>query len=190
MIFIELGGGSTASGDFITSVNSPQTYYIDNGLIHPEHWWAGGNYYYWINAVGGGGNVIFSANTKWLSELGYTNGLPNCPLPPTPTPSPTPIPTATPRPTASPTPIPTPSPTRSSSPSPTRTPSPTPTPTPSCTKHNLGDTNCDGLINIFDYNNLLTDFGVSSGIGLRSDLDNDGKVGIFDYNILLTNFGR
>jgi len=52
-----------------------------------------------------------------------------------------------------------------------------------------GDIDKDGDIDIFDYNQLLTDFG-KTGSGLTADLDNNSKVDIFDYNTLLTNFGK
>ncbi len=66
----------------------------------------------------------------------------------------------------------------------------TPTPTPSsCPKGPLGDINCDGKIDIFDYNILVTNFG-QSGSGIPGDLNNNGKVDIFDYNIIVTNFGK
>ena len=67
--------------------------------------------------------------------------------------------------------------------------SPTPTPSPSCPKGPMGDINCDGAINIFDYNNLVGNFG-KSGTGIQGDLNNDGTVNIFDYNILVGNFGK
>jgi len=51
-----------------------------------------------------------------------------------------------------------------------------------------GDINKNGIVDIFDYNQLLSDYGKTGPIA--SDLDNDNKVGIFDYNILLTNFGK
>ncbi len=71
----------------------------------------------------------------------------------------------------------------------TTSPSPTPTPSTSCPKGPLGDINCDGLINIFDYNILVGNFG-KSGTGIPGDLNNDGVVNIFDYNILVGNFGK
>ncbi len=51
-----------------------------------------------------------------------------------------------------------------------------------------GDLNGDNKVDIFDYNQLLTDYG-KTGSGIASDLDNNGKVEIFDYNILLTHYG-
>lgn len=61
-------------------------------------------------------------------------------------------------------------------------------PSPSTTTK-LGDIDGDGNVDIFDYNQLLTDFG-KLGSGIRADIDNSGKVDIFDYNLLLTNFGK
>ena len=52
-----------------------------------------------------------------------------------------------------------------------------------------GDLNLDGVVNIFDYNIFIQDFG-KTGTNLVSDLNKDGKVDIFDYNIFLQNFGR
>jgi hypothetical protein len=52
-----------------------------------------------------------------------------------------------------------------------------------------GDINGDGLVNIFDYNLLLTNFG-KTGTGIQGDVDGNNKVDIFDYNILLGNFGK
>ncbi len=51
-----------------------------------------------------------------------------------------------------------------------------------------GDINGDNKVDIFDYNQLLTDYGKQQ-LGLKADLDNNGKVDIFDYNILLSNYG-
>jgi hypothetical protein len=53
----------------------------------------------------------------------------------------------------------------------------------------LGDLNSDGVVNIFDYNIFLQNFG-SQTCGNTADLNGDCKVNIFDYNILLENFGR
>jgi hypothetical protein len=71
----------------------------------------------------------------------------------------------------------------SASPSPSSSPSPSTTLLP-------GDIDNNGKVDIYDYNYLLTDFGVTSGIGLRSDINKNGKVDIFDYNVVLTNFGK
>lgn len=55
----------------------------------------------------------------------------------------------------------------------TPTPTPTPTLTPSCKP---GDLNCDGKVDIFDYNILVAKFG--------------NPYTIFDYNNLVGNFGK
>jgi len=51
----------------------------------------------------------------------------------------------------------------------------------------------DNKVDIFDYNQVLTDFG-KTGTNLISDIEKSGtsldKVDIFDYNLLLTNFGK
>ena len=67
---------------------------------------------------------------------------------------------------------------------------PTSSPSPSL---KVGDLDNNGTVDIFDYNQLLTDFG-KTGSGLVADIDKAGdsanKVDIFDYNLLLTNFGK
>jgi hypothetical protein len=75
-------------------------------------------------------------------------------------------------------------------PTPTPTATPTPTPTPPCPLGPLGDIDCNGVINIFDYNILVTNFGKTVPPNTMGDLDNNGIINIFDYNILVTNFGR
>ncbi len=59
---------------------------------------------------------------------------------------------------------------------------------PSSAPAKPGDIDGDNSVDIFDYNQLLTDFGKQQS-GLSRDIDKNGKVDIFDYNILLTNFG-
>ena len=78
-------------------------------------------------------------------------------------------------------------------PTPTPTPSLTPTPTPSaspCPKALLGDINCDGLVNLFDYNILVGNFGKTVPANTQGDLDGNGVVNLFDYNTLVSNFGK
>lgn len=53
----------------------------------------------------------------------------------------------------------------------------------------VGDVDGNGKVDIFDYNELLTNFG-KSGANIRGDINNNGKVDIFDFNDLLTNFGK
>jgi hypothetical protein len=53
-----------------------------------------------------------------------------------------------------------------------------------------GDINKDGIVNIFDYNILLQNFGATNDCQNSADLNGDCAVNIFDYNILLQNFGR
>ena len=76
-------------------------------------------------------------------------------------------------------------------------PSPSPSPSPSVSGK-PGDISGisglpDGKVDIWDYNQLLTDFG-KTGTGLVADIEQFGtsanKVDIFDYNLLLTNFGK
>jgi hypothetical protein len=63
-----------------------------------------------------------------------------------------------------------------------------PSPSPS-TNPLPGDIVVNGKVDIFDYNQLLTDFG-KTGTGLISDIVPNEKIDIFDYNLLLTNFGK
>lgn len=62
-------------------------------------------------------------------------------------------------------------------PTPISTSPPAPTP---------GDTDADGDVDIFDYNNLISDFGKSNS---PADFNGSGVVDIFDYNTLVSNFG-
>lgn len=55
----------------------------------------------------------------------------------------------------------------------------------------IGDLDGDRDVDIFDYNQLLSDFGKTGGNGfIPADIDNDGDVDIFDYNAMIGNFGR
>lgn len=80
-------------------------------------------------------------------------------------------------------------------PSPVVTPTATPVPSvvPSASARKPGDVDGNNRVDIFDYNQLLTDFG-KTGINLISDIDKTGtslnKVDIFDFNMLLSNFNR
>ena len=52
-----------------------------------------------------------------------------------------------------------------------------------------GDLNQDGIVDISDFNQLVSDFGWTGNPGsIPSDIDKDGVVDIFDFNILVTNF--
>lgn len=66
--------------------------------------------------------------------------------------------------------------------------SPSPVISPSPTK--MGDIDGNGKVDIFDYNQLLTDFGKRNDSNTKADLDNDDDVDIFDYNLLLSNYGK
>lgn len=50
-----------------------------------------------------------------------------------------------------------------------------------------GDANGDGIVNIFDYNIVVSNFG-RTGRGIPGDLNNDGVVDLFDYNLVVSNF--
>jgi len=52
----------------------------------------------------------------------------------------------------------------------------------------IGDIDGDGDVDIFDYNFLVTNFGLTGNN--PADLDGERDVDIFDYNILVTNFGK
>jgi hypothetical protein len=66
----------------------------------------------------------------------------------------------------------------------------TPTPTiPSCDKQ--GDLNCDGKVNIFDFNILIINFGRTGDPGFTpADINKSGQVDLADFVILVTNFGQ
>jgi len=68
-------------------------------------------------------------------------------------------------------------------------PPPTPTPTMSPAVKKQGDTNNDTIINIQDYNILVSEFH-QTGDTLTADFNKSGKVDIQDYNILVTFFGK
>lgn len=71
----------------------------------------------------------------------------------------------------------------------TITSSPTPTQIP-CRMKTRGDLDCNDIINIFDYNILISNFGNTGTAGWHvADLNSSGKIDIFDYNILVSNFG-
>lgn len=69
-------------------------------------------------------------------------------------------------------------------------PTPSPTPTPTSSPPPLpGDLDGDNDVDIFDYNQLVGDFGwQGTPGGVVSDINNTGKVDIFDYNLLIGNF--
>jgi hypothetical protein len=52
-----------------------------------------------------------------------------------------------------------------------------------------GDTNNDNIVNIRDYNTLVTQFN-KTGSNLSADFNKSGKVDVQDYNILVSNFGK
>ena len=72
---------------------------------------------------------------------------------------------------------------------PTNTPTPTLAPTANCPKKNLGDANCDGKINGYDFSIWLRSQCTTGcvNINLRSDFNNDRKVDDYDYNIWFNN---
>ncbi len=80
-------------------------------------------------------------------------------------------------------------PVSSSTPIPTMTPMPSMSTMPACPKASLGDINCNGTVDIFDYSTLVGNYN-KSGVSIPGDLNNDGLVNLFDYNILVGNFGK
>jgi len=49
-----------------------------------------------------------------------------------------------------------------------------------------GDINGDGIVDIFDYNLLVTNFGKTGTVGfIPADINKDGKVDVTDYNLLV-----
>jgi hypothetical protein len=52
-----------------------------------------------------------------------------------------------------------------------------------------GDLNGNGVVDIFDYNQLVTTFG-QTGSNLPADFNQNGRVDIFDFNTIVTNFGK
>jgi hypothetical protein len=50
-----------------------------------------------------------------------------------------------------------------------------------------GDLDKNGLVNIYDYNTIISDFGKSGSC--PADINKDNVVNIFDYNLLVSNFG-
>jgi outer membrane protein assembly factor BamB len=73
-------------------------------------------------------------------------------------------------------------------PTPTPEATPTITPTPTMKTRKPGDATGDGIINVQDYNILVTQFN-QTGANLTADFNNSGKVDVQDYNILVSNFG-
>jgi hypothetical protein len=60
------------------------------------------------------------------------------------------------------------------------------TPIPQTT-HSIADINEDGVINIFDFNLLMVNWG-NNPANLAADLDGNGVVDIFDFNLLMVNW--
>ena len=54
----------------------------------------------------------------------------------------------------------------------------------------LGDANGDGLVNLLDFNILVSNFGQSPRTFDQGDFDFDGDVDLADFNILASRFGQ
>ena len=53
-----------------------------------------------------------------------------------------------------------------------------------------GDLNSDYIVNIFDYNRFIGDYGKTGSLGwIPADIIQDGKVDFLDFKILASNFG-
>jgi hypothetical protein len=53
-----------------------------------------------------------------------------------------------------------------------------------------GDLDLNKIVDLYDYNQLVTDYGKTGAPGfIPADIDDNGVVNIYDYNILLGNFG-
>jgi hypothetical protein len=52
-----------------------------------------------------------------------------------------------------------------------------------------GDANGDGRVDIFDYNLVVSNFGLTDYGPVPGDVNRDGRVDIFDYNLVVSNFG-
>jgi hypothetical protein len=64
------------------------------------------------------------------------------------------------------------------------TPSPSPSPSPST---RAGDANGDGAVNIFDYNIILSNFGLTVSGRSQGDFNGNGTVDIFDFQQVVSN---
>jgi hypothetical protein len=73
---------------------------------------------------------------------------------------------------------------------PTPTANPSATPVGGCTKYVTGDADCNGTINIFDFNVIVTNYAKTVTPFTNGDFDGNGVLNIFDFNILVTNYGK
>jgi len=53
---------------------------------------------------------------------------------------------------------------------------------------NLGDLNCDGVVDISDLTIVATNFGLTSGFDIRADTDNNNVIDIFDIVFVASRF--
>lgn len=80
----------------------------------------------------------------------------------------------------------TPNPTTTGSSTPTRTPTPT-----GAAATLLGDVDDNGVVDIYDYNLVVTDFNTTGSPGfVAADIDRNGIIDIYDYNTVVTDFGK
>lgn len=70
----------------------------------------------------------------------------------------------------------------------TSTPAPISTSTPSGNKK-VGDTNSDQAVDVRDFNNFISDL-VAHTENSRSDFDGNGVLNVLDFNLLLSHFGK
>ena len=57
----------------------------------------------------------------------------------------------------------------------------------SCSSKLVGDINCDGKVDILDFNLLMVAWG-DTGTGLAADIDHSGVVDLGDFNLLMVNW--
>ena len=53
---------------------------------------------------------------------------------------------------------------------------------------NIGDINSDKIVNLFDYNLFVRDYGITTYS--PADFNHSGKVDLFDYNLFVANYGK
>lgn len=73
----------------------------------------------------------------------------------------------------------------------TATQTPSRTPTPTTPAKILGDVDRDGDVDIYDFNEVVANFGKKqTNPFLDADLNKNGEVDIFDFNEVVANFGK
>lgn len=107
----------------------------------------------------------------------------------TPTKTPTVIPTKTPTPKVTVTPVATGTPTPSQSTTPTKSPTPSvsQTPAPTCPRKGDGDADCNGSIDLLDFEKFREEYlahkGDTNVIGSSADFNNDKSIDLLDFEL-------